>query len=86
MRINHIAMYVNDLETTKQFFINYFSATSNERYRNLMTGLQTYFLSFEDSTRLEIMTNLDMSNSNKHRNKQDISIINKKTAKCCHIF
>ncbi len=65
MRVNHIAMYVNDLETTKEFFIKYFGATSNEKYHNLRTGLQTYFLSFEGSTRLEIMTRPDMSNTEK---------------------
>lgn len=31
MRIEHIAMYANDLEATKDFFVKYFNATSNER-------------------------------------------------------
>ncbi len=65
MRINHIAMYVNDLEATKEFFMKYFGATSNDKYHNLKTGLQTYFLTFENYTRLEIMTHPDINFSKK---------------------
>ena len=36
MKIEHIAMYVNDLEATKVFFINYFDAKANSGYHNKM--------------------------------------------------
>ena len=65
MRIDHIAMYVNDLEATKDFFVTFFGALSNTKYHNPRTGLETYFLSFEDSTRLEIMTRPDMISTEK---------------------
>ena len=65
MRIEHIAMYVSDLESTKDFFIRFFGASSNDKYHNPKTGLQTYFLTFEDNTRLEIMTRPDMVSSEK---------------------
>lgn len=55
MRIEHIAMYVNDLEATRDFFVKYFKATSNDGYHNKATGFQSYFLSFDDGARLEIM-------------------------------
>ena len=55
MRIEHIAMYVNDLEKTRDFFIKYFYATSNEGYHNKTTDFRSYFLSFDDGARLEIM-------------------------------
>ena len=55
MRIEHIAMYVNDLEKTKDFFVKYFQATSNEGYHNEKTDFYSYFLSFDDGARLEIM-------------------------------
>ena len=55
MRIEHIAMYVNDLEATRDFFVRYFNAESNEGYHNKATGFRSYFLSFEDGARLEIM-------------------------------
>lgn len=39
MRIEHIAMYVNDLEATKEFFVKFFNASSNDKYNNPKTGL-----------------------------------------------
>lgn len=56
MRIDHIALYVRDLEAAKAFFLRYFKAVSNEKYENSKTGFQSYFLTFEDGGRLEIMT------------------------------
>lgn len=56
MKINHIAMYVNDLEAAKDFFVKYFGAVSGELYHNTKTDFRSYFLSFSDGTRLEIMT------------------------------
>lgn len=56
MLIEHIALYVKDLEKAKIFFMTYFQAVPNERYYNSKTGLKTYFLSFDSGSRLEIMT------------------------------
>lgn len=56
MKIDHFAMYVNDLEAVKDFFVRYFNAVSNEMYHNKKTDFKSYFLSFEDGSRLEIMT------------------------------
>lgn len=55
MRIEHIAMYVNDLENAREFFVKYFNAVSNARYHNKTTDFRSYFLTFEDGARLEIM-------------------------------
>ena len=55
MIIDHIAMYVNELEAVRDFFLKYFNGRSNEGYRNDTTGFRSYFLSFEDGTRLELM-------------------------------
>ena len=60
MRLDHLAMYVKDLEATRSFFVRYFGASSNEMYHNPKTGLRTYFLSFEDGSRLEIMSRPDV--------------------------
>lgn len=55
MRIKHIALYVQDLEGAKDFFVKYFDACPNDKYHNPKTGFSSYFLTFEDGTRLEIM-------------------------------
>ena len=65
MRIEHIAMYVTDLEKTRDFFIKYFDATSNEGYHNKATGFRSYFLSFDSGARLEIMNKAQMSDAEK---------------------
>ena len=55
MKIEHIAMYVQDLEKTRDFFVKYFAAKSNAMYHNPNTDIKSYFLSFDDGARLEIM-------------------------------
>lgn len=65
MRIEHVALYVNDLDAAKQFFTRYFDARSNELYHNATTGFRSHFLSFDDGARLEIMTRPDMDDLEK---------------------
>ena len=65
MEIEHIALYVNDLERAKDFFTRYFHATAGEKYHNPKTGFQSYFLSFQGECRLEIMSNPQMVNMEK---------------------
>lgn len=65
MRIEHVAMYVNDLEKAKAFFEKYLGATSNDGYHNLKTEFRSYFLSFDDGARLEIMNKPEMDDSDK---------------------
>lgn len=43
MKIDHIAVYVCDLEREKAFFTRFFGAKAGGKYRNQATGLQTYF-------------------------------------------
>ena len=65
MTIHHTAVYVNDLQAARDFFIKYFGAVSNDGYRNVNTGFCSYFLTFDDSSRLEIMTRPDMDDAAK---------------------
>ena len=62
MKINHVALYVKDLEKSREFYEKYFNAKANNKYRNLKTGLQTYFLSFPNNdVRLEIMSRPELT-------------------------
>ena len=69
MHIDHIAMYVNDLEATRDFFIKYFNAKSNDGYHNKSTEFRSYFLSFDNGARLEIMNKPEMNDSEKNPNQ-----------------
>ncbi|MDD6069230.1 MAG: VOC family protein [Clostridiales bacterium] len=63
MKIEHVAMYVKDLERAKIFFEKYFEAVSGTQYYNPKTGFRSYFLSFSDGCRLEIMNKEEMADS-----------------------
>ena len=41
MKIEHIAMYVNDLEAAKEFFIRYFGASSNDVSFDISNAIMT---------------------------------------------
>ncbi len=56
IKIDHLALYVRDLDTTKGFFVKYFNAKFNELYHNTTTGFKSYFLSFDGGCCLEIMS------------------------------
>ena len=55
MKIEHVALYVNDLEAARDFFVKYLGGSSNDGYHNKNTGFRSYFISFEDGARLELM-------------------------------
>lgn len=61
MKIEHIAIYVSNLEKTRDFFIKYFNAKSNDGYHNQTTDFRSYFLSFDGGARLEIMNRPELS-------------------------
>lgn len=65
MHIEHIEMYVNDLEKIRDFFVKYLCAKSNDGYYNQNIGFRSYFLSFDDGARLEIMNKPDMADKEK---------------------
>lgn len=56
MKIEHAAVYVRDLEGARAFFQTYFGAVSGSLYQNPTTGFSSYFLTFEEGSRLELMT------------------------------
>ncbi len=56
MKIEHIAIWADDIERLRQFYTEYFGMKSNDMYTNPRKQFRSYFLSFgEDKTRIEIM-------------------------------
>lgn len=55
MRIEHIAIWVKNLEAMKTFYTTYFQCFAGEKYINPTKKFESYFLSFEAGSRLEIM-------------------------------
>lgn len=61
MKIEHLAIWADDLEKMREFYLKYFDMTSNEKYINEKKGFASYFLSFgEGKARLEIMNRMDI--------------------------
>lgn len=65
MKIDHIAIYVNDLEGARDFFVRYFDAAAGALYHNPKTNFRSYFLNFSDGARLEIMTRPEVEDNEK---------------------
>ena len=63
MKIEHVAVWVKDLETMKDFYQHYFSARVGDKYENKAKGFNSYFLSFDSGPRLEIMSRDDIPDS-----------------------
>ena len=61
-KIHHIGVYVQDLDGARDFFIKYFQAIASAPYTNATTGFRSYFLSFGEGCRLEIMTIPELQN------------------------
>lgn len=54
-RINHIGLYVQDLEEARCFFEKYFGATAGEMYHNPRKDFKSYLLTMGNGSRLELM-------------------------------
>ncbi|STO07952.1 VOC family protein [Exiguobacterium aurantiacum] len=66
MKIEHIALWVNDLEQMRQFYETYLGATANDKYTNERKQFESYFLTFPDSTcRLELMRRPDIESASR---------------------
>src|SRR5262245_41777431 len=55
MRIEHIAVWSHDIERLRDFYERYFGATAGPMYENPGNRFRSYFLSFSDGARLELM-------------------------------
>lgn len=55
MKIEHVALWTPDLERSRAFYETYFGGISNAKYINVSKDFQSYFLTFDDGARLELM-------------------------------
>ena len=61
MQIEHLALWVQDLEAMKDFYLNYFDVVPGPKYTNATKQFVSYFIYFGQSkTRLELMTGADI--------------------------
>ncbi|KAF3302315.1 glyoxalase [Carnobacterium sp. PL24RED07] len=61
MKIEHLALWVTDLELVKAFYEKYFEAKAGDRYHNPKTRFSSYFLNFDEGSRLELTNKKHLS-------------------------
>lgn len=61
MQLTHIAIWTNELERSRDFYVKYFKGKSNEKYVNPKKGFASYFVTFEGGASLEIMQRADIT-------------------------
>ena len=49
----------------KEFFVKYLNGNANDGYHNKNTGFRSYFISFKDGARLELMKKPEMTDDKK---------------------
>ncbi|MEH6937135.1 VOC family protein [Bacillus sp. JJ664] len=66
MRIEHVAIWVNDLEGMKSFYEKYLDCKANNKYHNIEKKFESYFLTFKSGARLEIMRKVGIDQPNRN--------------------
>ncbi|MCQ9210772.1 VOC family protein [Granulicatella seriolae] len=61
MRIEHIAIWVKDVELMRKFYETYFEVTTSAFYQNKKTGFNSYFLEFGKGSRIELCNKKHLS-------------------------
>ena len=75
MKIEHLAIWVKDLETMKAFYEKYFEAQAGEIYYNPTKKFYSYFLSFDTGCRLELMHQAQVPENKNQVQHQNIGLI-----------
>jgi lactoylglutathione lyase len=60
MRIEHVGLWVRDIDVVAAFYAKYFDARVSALYQNARNGFESRFLVFDTGARLEIMKRRDV--------------------------
>jgi lactoylglutathione lyase len=63
MRIEHVGLWVRDIDKVAAFYSRYFGARVGALYQNARKGFESRFVSFGAGARLEIMKRTDVGQS-----------------------
>jgi lactoylglutathione lyase len=76
MKLEHVALWTTNLELLKDYYVKHFGGRANQKYVNRETGFESYFITFDTGTRLEIMQLPGIpENLNDRVGKQHIGLI-----------
>lgn len=60
MKIEHLGLFVADLEAAKDFYSQYFGGQAGPKYHNPRTGFSSYFINLAEGARLELCHKVDL--------------------------
>lgn len=75
MNIDHIAVWVADLEKMKDFYTFYFGGIPGQKYFNPKTQFSSYFISFDTGCRLELMHRPSLVKTDKNERFNQLGIV-----------
>ena len=75
MKIEHLAIWVKDLEKMRTFYETYFNGSSNDKYINPKKNFSSYFLTFDTGARLELMHKPEIGGKGVEESDQHLGII-----------
>ncbi len=75
MKISHIAIWTNDLEGMRNFYLHYFDASSNDGYYNHTKDFRSYVIRFNGDCSLELMQMPGIPQSKNDPRKQFTGLI-----------
>ncbi len=75
MKISHIAIWTNNLEGMRNFYIHYFDASSNDGYYNHTKDFKSYFITFDGDCSIELMQMPGIPQSKNDTKKQFTGLI-----------
>lgn len=75
IKIEHVAIWVTDLEKMREFYCTYFGGVANEKYMNPTKGFSSYFISFATGARLELMHSLSLDGTSAVTGKPHLGLI-----------
>ncbi len=59
MNVEHVALWVRDLDAMAEFYASWFGGSAGPEYRNAASGFSSRFVSFASGSRLELMRRAD---------------------------
>lgn len=59
--IHHVAVWVDDLERARAFYVDALGGRSGPAYHNPRTGFRSYFVAFGEGARVELMSRADVA-------------------------
>ena len=63
MTLEHAAIWTDNLEALKDFYVRYLDGQSNKKHVNEKKQYESYFISFGSGARLELMTRPNISDN-----------------------